>query len=187
MIFSSYAHSYLLFISSAKIWICCSTVDGALEERPLWDRVLPANSKPTIWLHTANPIRTFRYLVFWEKETPQKKKRILCRENIPCLPMFVLVGGSTPFKPWKVQDQGSNLPVKFPFLVKSIILVAEFPYVCFYQTIFCQLNPMFFLSEIPFCWVKPCDAPRNPKVDLHSTSAASSHRRSPKSNEFPSG
>ena len=37
-------------------WICCSTVDGALEERPLWDRVLPANSKPTIWLHTASPI-----------------------------------------------------------------------------------------------------------------------------------
>lgn len=71
-------------------------------------------------------------------------------------------------------------------MVNSIILVAEFP-VCFYQKNFWQLNPMFFRSEIPFCWVKPCDAPRNPKVDLHSTSAASSHRRSPKSNEFPSG
>lgn len=52
-------------------------MDGALEERPLWDRVLPANSKPTIWLHTANPIRTFRYLVFWEKETPKKKTHSL--------------------------------------------------------------------------------------------------------------
>ena len=134
----------------------------------------------------SKPNPDFPISSFLGERNPPKKKRILCRENITCLPMFVLVGGSTPFKPWKVQDQGSNLPVKFPFLVKSIILVAEFPYVCFYQTIFCQLNPMFFLSEIPFCWVKPCDAPRNPKVDLHSTSAASSHRRSPKSNEFPS-
>lgn len=93
-------------------------------------------------------------------ERNRKKKRILYRENIPCLSMFVLVGGSTPFKPWNVEDQGTNLPVKFPSLVKSIILVAEFPYVCFYQTIFCQLNPMLFLCEIPFCWVKPCDGPR---------------------------
>ena len=148
-------HSYLFFISSVEnmnlLQHCgwcpgrTSTVGQSFASQ-FQTNNLVAYSKPN--LSNFQPwIRTFRYLAFWEKK-PKKKTHSL-PGKYTLSPDGCAGWWFNTIQTMKRPGSGVQFAGEIS-MVNSIILVAEFP-VCFYQTIFCQLNPMFFLSEIPFC------------------------------------